>query len=90
MTEQSPDPPVPEVEGAESSPSSPPAPPCELVTVVREPPLQVRRHWPLEQEELTEEHEPEQRSSPPHETRHRPLLHEVDRPKMLVIVYSEI
>ena len=82
MTEQSPDPPDPEVEGDEPSPSPASAPPCdcEVVTVVREPPLQVRRHWPLEHEELTEEHEPEQSSSPPHETRHRPLLQEVDRP----------
>ena len=74
----------PEPPAAPAPSSSPLAPPGELVSVVRAPPLQVRRHWPLEQEELTEEHEPEQRSSPPHETRHRPLLHEVDRPKMLV------
>ena len=49
--------------------------------MVREPPPpQVRRHRPLEQEELTEEQEPEQSCSPPQETRHWPLLHEVDRP----------
>ena len=76
-------------EGPDPVPASPepPAAPAPLsasaapVEVVRVPPLQVRRHWPLEQEELTEEHEPEHRSSPPHETRHRPLLQEVDRPE---------
>ena len=77
--------PPPSPDPAPASPE-PPAAPAPLSAsagpgeVVREPPLQVRRHWPLEHEELTEEHEPEQRSSPPHETRHRPLLHKVDRP----------